>query len=223
MSGEADHQGPPTQPRPNAAKDFLDRQRVTLVLMVLLVELAVFFVATWVPVNKTTQQALQKEVKNLSGATSDLSSPDLLAFIFTHNTIVAFGEMVPILGTFLWFISIYATGQVIQVVALSQGAPGLLYGVLILFFPFAIVELSAYAVAVTSGIMLIVAWRRHRLRRETRVLVLEAGLVAAMLLSAAALETVTIMSPTLGFSLWIPTCAAIAALVWISRGSGRRV
>ncbi len=205
------------------AKELLGRRRVGLVLTVLLVELAIFFLATWVPVDAATQQALQKEAKNLSGSTSGLSPPDMFFYIFTHNVMVAFGEIVPVLGGFLWVISIYATGQVIQVVALSQGAPGLLYGVLILFFPFAIVELSAYAVAVTSGTMLIVAWRRHRLRWEAKVLVLEAGLVAALLFSAAAMETVTIVDPILGFLLWIPTGATLVALVWISRRPGRQV
>ena len=108
------------------------------------------------------------------------------------------------------------TGQIFQAVALSQGAPGALYGLLLLFFPFIIVELSAYAVAVSSGVMAIVAWRRRRLRYETKVLVLEAGIVTTMLLVAAAMETTTIVNPTLGIALWIPTGLTIAALARVS-------
>jgi len=218
MSDNAAYQEPAPQPRLSATMELFSRWRVALVLMVLLVELAIFFLATSVPIDATTQQALQSEAKNLSGSTSGSSPSGLFLFIFTHNLMVALGEMVPVLGGFLWVISIYATGQVIQVVALSQGAPGLLYGVLILVFPFAIVELSAYAVAVTSGVMLIVAWRRHRLKSEAKVLGLEACLVAAMLLSAAAMETATIGDPILGFLLWIPTCVTLTVLVWILRG-----
>ena len=223
MSGEAGGEESIPRPRQSAVMELLGRWRVVLVLEVLLVELTILFLATSVPIDVTTRQALQSEAKSLSRSTSGLSPPDMFLFIFTHNVVVAFGEMVPVLGGFLWVISIYATGQVIQLVALSQGAPGLLYGFLILFFPFAIVELSAYAVAVTSGAMLIVAWRRRRLRAEAKVLVLEAGIVAALLLSAAAMETVTIVDPTLGLFLWMPTGTILTVLAWITRRPGRRV
>ncbi len=194
----------------------LGRRRLALLLIVLLVELAIFFLATSVPMDAATRQVLQNEAKNITGASSSLGPVDQFVSIFTHNAVIAFGEMVPVVGGLLWVVSIYATGQIFQAVALSQGAPGALYGLLLLFFPFAIIELSSYAVAVGSGVMLIVAWRRRRLRSETRVLVLEVGVVAAMLLLAAAMETVTIVSPVLGIALWIPTGLAIAALALIS-------
>jgi uncharacterized membrane protein SpoIIM required for sporulation len=124
--------------------------------------------------------------------------------------------MVPVVGGLLWVVSIYATGQIVQAVALSHGASGPLYGLVLLIFPFAIVELAGYAVAVGSGLMLIVAWRRRRLRNETRVLVLEAGVVAAMLLTAAVMETVTSINPVLGIALWIPTGLTTWALALIS-------
>jgi len=188
-------------------------------LTVFLVELAIFFFATSMPINATTQQGLQQEARNLSGATSGMGPADLFAYILTHNAAIAFGEMIPILGGFLWVVSIYATGQVIQVVAISNGAPGALYGLLLLFFPFTLVELSAYTVAVASGIMLIVSWRRHTLSFEVRVLVLEACLVAALLSCAAAMETVTIVNPILGLALWIPVGVTIAGLILVSRGA----
>lgn len=181
-------------------------------LTVLLVELMIFFLATSVPMDAATQQMLEKEAKNITGASNGFGPTGQFVYIFTHNVAIAFEEMVPVVGGLLWVLSIYVTGQIFQAVALSQGAPGALYGLLLLFFPFAIVELSAYAVAVSSGIMLIVSWRRRRLRRETSVLIVEAGIVAAMLLVAAAMETTTIVNPTLGIALWIPTGLTIAAL-----------
>jgi len=191
MSEEEAHQESIPQPRLNLVKELLGRRRLMLMLIVFLVELTIFFLATSVPMGAATQRLLQSEEKNLTGASNSLGSAGQLVFIFTHNAAIAFGEMVPVVGGLLWVVSIYATGQIFQAVALSQGAPGALYGLLLLFFPFAIVELSAYAVAVSSGIMLLVNWRRHRLRIELRVLVLEAGAVATMLLVAAAMETVT--------------------------------
>jgi len=203
-------------PRPSAVKELLGRQRLVLMLTVLLVELTIFFIATSVPMDVATQHVLQNESKEITGASNGLAPAGQLVYIFTHNAAIAFGEMVPLIGGLLWVVSIYATGQVFQAVALSQGVPGALYGLLLLFFPFAIVELSAYAVAVSSGIMLIVAWRRRLLRSETRVLVLEAGVVAVMLLVAAAMETVTILNPVLGIALWIPIGFTIAAMALIS-------
>jgi len=216
MSEKEAYQEPVPPPRPSVVKELLGRRRLALILTVLLVELTIFFLAASVPMDAATQQALQNGAKNLTGVSSSLGPTAQIVYIFTHNAAIAFGEMVPIFGGLLWVVSIYATGQILQAVALSHSAPGALYGLLLLFFPFAIVELSAYAVAVSSGVMLIVSWRRRRLRSETRVLVLEVGVVAVMLLVAAAMETVTIIDPVLGIALWIPTGLAIAALALIS-------
>ena len=216
MSVEEARREPVTQPRPSAVKELLGRRRLALMLTVLLVELTIFFIATSVPMDRSTQQTLQNEAKNISGVSNSLGLMGEFVYIFTHNAAIAFVEMVPVVGGLLWVVSIYATGQIFQAVAISNGAPGTLYGLLLFFFPFAIVELSSYAVAVSSGLMLIVAWSRHRLRIETRVLVLEAGAVASMLLVAAAMETVTVFSPVLGIALWIPTGFTIAALALIS-------
>jgi uncharacterized membrane protein SpoIIM required for sporulation len=216
MSEEETHQELIPQSRPSTLKELLGRRRFVLILVVLLVELTIFFVATSVPIDAATQQALQNEAKNLTAASNSSSPTGQLVQIFTHNAAIAFGEIVPVVGGLLWVVSIYATGQIIQAVALSHGAPGLLYGLVLLIFPFAIVEMAAYAVAVSSGLMLIIAWRRHRLRDETRVLVLEAGAVAAILLTAAVMETVTSVNPVLGIALWIPTGFTTWALALIS-------
>ncbi len=212
---------PVPPPRPSALRELLGRRRLIFILAVLVTELAIFFIATSIPINPSTQQSLQNEAKSLAGTTGTLGPTALFYFIFTHNAMIALGEMVPVLGGLIWVFSIYATGQIIASVALSQGFPGLLYGALVLVLPFAIVELSAYAVAVASGTLLLVAWRRHRLRQELRVLVLEIGLVAAMLLTAAAMETITIVDATAGFLLWIPTGVLVAALIWASASDRR--
>jgi hypothetical protein len=221
MSEEETYQELAPQPRPSVVKELLERQRLLLILTVLLVELTIFFLATSMPMDAATQQMLVNGAKNLSTTSSSSGPTGQFVYTFTHNATIAFLEMVPVIGGLLWVVSIYVTGQVVQALALSQGAPGALYGLLLLFFPYAIVELASYAVAVSSGIMLIVAWRRRRLRSEAKVLVLEAGVVAAMLLAAGAMETVTIVYaqsiPALGIALWIPTGLTIAALVLIHK------
>jgi hypothetical protein len=90
-----------------------------------------------------------------------------------------------------------------------------------MLLPFAIVELAAYAVAVSSGLMVFVAWRRHQLRREVGVLTFEVGIVACTLSTAAAMETATIIDPIFGIGPWVPTAFAIVALTLISSRLGR--
>jgi hypothetical protein len=208
-------QGEPVAERqPGALELLLDKRRLLVVAGVLLVELAIFFAATAVPMDATTQHALQNESNALNATTGSLGPPALVAFIFTHNAMIALLEMVPALGGVLWLFSIYATGQVISASAAAHGIPGPVLGADLLFLPFAVVELSAYAVSVASGTMLIAAWRRHGLRGEVRVLGLEACAVLGLLLTAATMETVTIINPYLGLSLWVPLGLVIAAGAW---------
>ncbi len=215
--------GPVLQPvaaTPNESrspwKELARRQRLLVVFVVLALELALLFAAASIPIAASSQQALQNEAKSLAQTTDTMTPVALFAYIFTHNALIAFSEMIPIVGGFLWVVSIYATGQVIQVEAIMQGSTGATYGVLLLVLPFAIVELSAYAVAVASGTLLIVSLRRHSVRQEVKVLGVEAGLVAGLLLTAAAMETVTIADPLVGLLLWVPMGLGVAAVAWAS-------
>jgi putative effector of murein hydrolase LrgA (UPF0299 family) len=126
--------------------------------------------------------------------------------------------MIPAAGALLFGASIFVTGQVIQVLAISSHLPGPVFGLALFFFPFAIVELSAYAMAVASGTMLIVAWRRKKLMSELRVFLVEAVVVVMTVLIAAAMETVGIVNPVVSLALWLPTGLAIAALAVYVRG-----
>ncbi|HYB75563.1 MAG TPA: hypothetical protein VEC08_01255, partial [Nitrososphaerales archaeon] len=60
---------PPLPPRQSAVRELLGRRRLIFILSVLVTELAIFFVATSIPINATTQQSLQNEAKNLAGTT----------------------------------------------------------------------------------------------------------------------------------------------------------
>lgn len=119
--------------------------------------MAILFLGTSAPIDAATQQALQNEAKKLPGVSNSSSPVGLFVYIFAHNTAVALGDMVPVFGGLLWVASIYETGQIIQAVALSQGASGALYGLIVMLLPFAIVELAIYTVAVSSGLIVVVA------------------------------------------------------------------
>ncbi|MDG6901705.1 MAG: stage II sporulation protein M [Nitrososphaerota archaeon] len=204
---------------PDVGSEVLVRRRVLLVVAVLLVEIGIFFVGLFTPLSAPTRQALANQTNSQFGGLQGGSSAQLVAFIFTHNLSIALAEMIPVAGEFLFGFSVYSTGLAAQSLVASQGLPAQ-WGAVIFAFPYSLVELSAYSVAVVSGSMLIVAWRRHRLKRELRVFVVEGLMVVCILLVAAAMEVATVrVSYVLGFALWLPMGVAVAVAVVIS---GRR-
>jgi stage II sporulation SpoM-like protein len=211
---------PVPAPRPSALKELFGRGRLKLMLSILVLELAIFFAAMAVPVNPASDSNLLNQASTISGIAKNPNQIEVFFFILTNNAMVALLEFLPIVGALWWILVTYTTGQLIQFIAASYGLPGILVGYLLFLFPFVIVELSAYAVAVGSGVMLLVAWRRNKLKEEARVLILEVALVLGILVTAAAMETATIASPTLGIAMWIPI---VGGLILVLRYSRRRV
>lgn len=109
--------------------------------------------------------------------------------IFVNNVKIALGMFVPGLGIGLGVFSGYATGNVFA--ALAQGSPAL-QGVppqLILVTPFGIMEVITYGIAMSRSGMLIYYFVKKRPWREYVVpTLIELGIAAAILLSAAAIE-----------------------------------
>lgn len=187
--------------------------RLIIFATVLGLELALLFIAAATPIDAAAQGELLDRANGTLALGRSSDPANILLSIFANNARVAAAEMVPGLGGIIFVISIFTTGQVIQVIALSHGIPGTLAGVVLLLFPYTIVELSAYAVAVSSGVMLVVALVRKRLRLEARVFAFEAIVVAVALLIASVMETVLLTSPVLGFLLWGPTALGVVGLI----------
>jgi uncharacterized membrane protein SpoIIM required for sporulation len=195
--------------------EVLNRRRILLVVGVLVVELALFAVGLLTPLSNSAQQSLANETSSQFSGFRSASPEQLVVFIFSHNLSIALAEMVPLLGAFLFVLSAYSTGLAAQAIVASQGLPGQ-FGAILLAFPYSLVELSAYAIAVGAGIMLLVSWRRKRLRRELKVFFFEVVVVAAVLVVAATMETATEFSPLLGFALWLPTGLVLAGIIVLS-------
>ena len=214
---EALGQVPSTSPNRSAVAELFGRRRLLLILGILIVELAIFAFGLLTPLSSPVQQNLLNQTNNQFGSVPTATPAQLVSLIFTHNVVIGLVEMIPVLGALLFVYSIYVTGLVAQVIAVSAGYPSQ-FGVILFAFPYSIVELSAYAIAVGAGMMLVVSLRKKRLRRELKVLVLEMAAVVVVLLAAALMETATRFSPLVGFSLWIPTGLAAAGVVIYSRG-----
>jgi Stage II sporulation protein M len=215
MSEPTDDRGARSEKPGGAVAELLDRHRILLVLGIFLAELALLVVGLLTPLSSATLQTLANETSSQFGAVQSSTPVELVVFIFSHNLSIAIVEMIPIFGAFLFVLSVYSTGLAAQAVVVSQGLPSQL-GIILLAFPYSLVELSAYAMSVGAGVMLAVSWRRRRLRRELRVFLLEAMLIAGVLLAAAAMETLTKFSPLIGFALWLPTGLTLAGVVLLS-------
>lgn len=205
-----------SQPRPESTsvtRSLLDRKRLLLMLVALLLEFGIFFAGLLTPVSVSTQQSLANATTSQFGLARSGSVTQLAEFIFTHNLAIGLAEMVPLLGAFLFVFSVYSTGLAAQAIVAASGYPSQ-WGAVIFAFPYSLVELSAYAVAVASGSMLLFAWRRKRLRGEIRVFVAEIAAVALVLLVAAFMEAATIrVSWILGLALWLPTGLGLAVII----------
>lgn len=180
------------------------------------VELAIFFAGLFVPIDQGTWGEVLNQTSSQFAAIESAEPAQVVFLIFSHNVVIALVEMVPVLGAAMFAYSIFTTGVVAQVILASNGVPGF-FGALLLIFPYSLVELSAYAVALGSGVMLLVAWRKRRLRLEAMVLLKEAAVVVGLLLAAAVMEEATSLSPPAGLALWLPTGLALAALIVAAR------
>lgn len=219
METQGAAQPEPQDEKTGVRRDLLSRGRLIVFGVLLAVEFGILFAALSWPMDQATQQSLLQQANNILGGAKNPEPVALFTTIFTNNVRVALVEMIPVLGLLVFVISIFTTGQVIQVISLSEGLPGTLGGVILLVFPFALIELSAYVIAVGSGTLLLAGWGQKRLRREVKVFVLEALLVVAILVIAAAMETATIMLPVIGLALWLPTAFSIVWLVTLLRKS----
>lgn len=177
------------------------------------IEIGIFLVGLTWPIDTGTQQSLLQEANSITEIAKNPDPLTMLVTIFSNNVRVALLEMIPVFGALVLVLSMFTTGLLTQAIVASNGLPGSLGGILFLF-PYTIVEFSAYMVAVGAGTMLLVGWRRRRLRREAEAFALEVVGVVIILLVAATMETMTIVSPLLGLALWIPT---VLSLIWLVR------
>lgn len=203
--------------QPSLAKQLFSRGRLVLFASVFVIELGIYFAAMAWPIGPAEQQALQQQAKSLVNATLGQGPLAAVAGIFENNVRIALLEMIPVAGAALLAFVSFTTGQVIQVEAINASLPGPALGLLLFVFPFAIVELSSYAIAVGSGTMLVLAWRRKSLHKELPVFLFEIALVIVAILVAAAMETMVDVNVVASFVLWAPMALAMAGIVLYGR------
>lgn len=207
-------EAPAPQPR-SLISELLDRQRLLVMLGVLVVEIVIFVSGLLTPLSGADQQMLVNQTSSQFAPIQSATLQQQVVFIFSHNLLIALAETVPVFGAFLFVYSVQITGQITQAIVVSRSLPGLA-GLILFVFPYSLVELSAYAIAVGSGVMLFWAGITKRLRRELKVFAIEVVVIVAVLFTAAAMEAATNSSLFIGIALWIPTGLAIAGLIVLS-------
>ena len=203
-------------PRPRTlTSELFDRRRLLLMIGVLVVELVIFVSGLLTPLSSGEQQIIANQTSSQFAPIQSASFQEQVVFIFSHNLLIALAEMVPVFGAFLFVYSVHFTGLVTQAIVAEKNLPGLA-GLILFIFPYSLVELSAYAIAVASGVMLIWAGIMKHLVRELKVFAIEGLVIVAVLFTAAAMEAATSSSWILGIVLWIPTGFAVVGLKVLS-------
>jgi len=230
MPEEQEPQEPQQQQQPqqqerqrnNLLGERFGSRRVLLFLAVLLIELTIFFMAMAFPLDPTQQQSLYTEGQQLVQSVNGGGPLDMFYGIFLNNVRIALIDAIPFVGPVFLGYSIFYTGEVLQAFAVSSNppVPPLILGAVTFVFPHALVEFAGYAVAVTASVMLVWAGIKKGLRTEIRVYVQEVLIAGAILLVAAATETVEIVitETFLTLVLWVPIAIGIVVIwVWLRR------
>lgn len=198
--------------------EIFGRPRARVFLAILVIELGVFFAGMLSPLDTASQQQLLNEGKSIVQSATSGTPVQTFFAIFLNNFRVALLEMVPVLGYFLAGISLFTTGEVLQVFSLADNIPPIASGIATFVFPHALVEFAGYAFALTEGTMVIRAAVGRKLKAEIKLAGYEVIVVAATLALAALIETVEIVSPIVGLVMWLPVILIMMALFLKVRG-----
>jgi hypothetical protein len=118
-------------------------------------------------------------------------------YIFGNNLMICMAMFVPIVGPIFGVWVLYNTGVVISAQSMSasaQGMPALLILLYLFIFPFTWLEFLSYSAALAESVWLFRRIFRRIGRREIRNAATLISIVAVMLLTAAIIETVLILS-----------------------------
>ncbi len=192
--------------------------RFLLFFAILIIELVLFFGAMAVPLDPVQQRSFLSEGQQLTQSLNGTNPLDTLYVIYLNNVRIGLIEAVPFVGPLFFGYSIYTSGQILAAFAISTNLPPILLGVITFIFPHALIEFAGYAIAVTAGLMLILSGIRRRMRKEIRIFAKELLAAGALLLVAAVIETLEIVSPLFGFGLWLPIALfLIVVSLWWNR------
>ncbi len=146
--------------------------------------------------------------------------------IFSNNLRVAGIELLPLLGLFIFGLSLYETARIVEVIGVVKGVSVGLALANLFFLPSTWLELPAYAIASAESIYLCYAiYRGFRYGaaafvREIRFLIVNVILIAGVLIVAATFEVTEIQielgpvqTQIYALLTWLPFAVVFAAVL----------
>lgn len=111
------------------------------------------------------------------------------AGIFIHNATIAAAMFVPGAGVVWGLFSAWSTGYAFAAITTATPELSAIPSITILLTPFGLLELAAYSLAMSRSVLFLEALLRSRpARGQIRPLVIDGGVVAALLAAAATIE-----------------------------------
>ena len=158
------------------------RERALTIILAFVASLAVTLAGALSSMSTSEAHEISKEVKEML--------PDLMSVpaIFRNNFLHCLLMFTPVFGLFYAFYVLYSTGRVLAALAMVSGInPGALFGITF-FLPHAWIEYTAYALAMSQGVWLVLGVAQRRFKAEAKNTGISIVVCALLLLSAAAIE-----------------------------------
>lgn len=173
--------------------EVLSWPRIQLFLWMLGVEIAVFLIASMLPLSPATTHSLGATYSSTSSRIQTMSLPTMWATIASNNLIVSMIDSIPGFGFLTFLPAVYNSGLLVNAAATtSLHTVGIAAALLLFIFPHTIIEMSAYALAASAGFSLGWAALKRRLKQEFRIYLFQVGLVVGLIAIAGLAETLAI-------------------------------
>lgn len=163
------------------------RARVLALILAFLISLTVTFAGTFSSMSSEEAKWIYEELQE--------ALPNLMSVqaIFQNNFMYASIMFIPVLGPLSAFYVLYSTGRVIAAFALVSGENPTVLFLLTFFLPHAWIEYTAYALSISQSLWLTLRIvQRRSLKAEVKYTCMSIAACAALLLTAAVVEMMTI-------------------------------
>ena len=194
---------------------FFEQRWIRVAITVFVVELLILALFSMAPLSSSQQTSLLSQYSTLESSITNKSFIYQLLFIAPHNMLIAAIDEIPILGLAFFGYSITQTAMFLNAYAVSINQPGIVLVLALFFLPHTILELPAYALAVTENLFLSYALFKGGFRKELRRAGVVLGIIIIELLVAGSFESAELqLSTYAALLLWIPFIILISSLLF---------
>lgn len=165
-------------------------KRILTMFLVLLLAFLITFIGTITPVTQEEAEARRREFEKFERIPDEF----MFQLIFGNNFYLCLLMFLPFLGPILGFYVLHNTGQVIGAVAIAEGFNPATTFITIFIFPFAWMEYIAYSIAISQSFWLTLSIFRRKFKVELFKTCIFIVLCAIILILAALIESLLLLS-----------------------------